>query len=222
MKTLLRTLLFELSYRFRIFDRTLFNNYPFMHEPHQLKYLMDCLDRIRGVNGICLEIGCAYGASTIFLNKYLAESNCAREYVAIDTFSGFVASDVTHEIENRNKTEKIASIFNANQRKWVERSLEIAGIQGVKLEQHDCAKFDYTMLGTIAFCLIDVDLYKPVLAALDRVYPLLEDGGIIVVDDCQQHEMWDGALEAYSEFVEKHGLPHQIEAGKYGVIHKTS
>jgi len=36
-----------------------------------------------------------------------------------------------------------------------------------------------------------------VKAALELITPRLSPGGAIVVDDCQPHPLWDGALQAY-------------------------
>lgn len=46
----------------------------------------------------------------------------------------------------------------------------------------------------------------------------MSSGGIIVVDDCKPAELWDGALQAYEEFVEQKGLSNEIAAGKLGII----
>ena len=68
--------------------------------------------------------------------------------------------------------------------------------------------------------LLDVDLYRPILAVLDALYDRLPPGAIIVVDDCEPGS-FDGALQAFDEFVAARGLPRRIERGKLGVIEKA-
>lgn len=216
----LRYFLYAASYKLRIFDRTLFNRYPYLHEPHQLKYLMDVVDETADIEGCCLEIGCSYGATTVLLNKYLRSKEIKKSYVALDTFSGFVDTDVQFEVKQRNKSPRMAATFTMNHPHWVEHSLRLAGIEGVTLYKADCSDFDYSELGPVAFCLLDVDLYRPVMLVLEKLYPIMPDGGIIVIDDCQPHDDWDGALEAYKEFTQRNRLPCLIEAGKYGIIKK--
>ena len=165
-----------------------------------------------------MEIGCAFGASTVLLKKYIDHFGCSKKYFAIDTFSGFTDGDIDHEINVRGKSKKISSAFRQNKIGWVEHSLRLAGVQGVELIRADCSQFDYSRIGEIAFCLVDVDLYKPVIKALEAIRPLLAKGAIVVVDDCQPHPMWDGALQAYVEFMEKHGLQQEIVCEKYGII----
>ncbi len=69
--------------------------------------------------------------------------------------------------------------------------------------------------------LLDIDVYAPTLAILEQVYPLLVDGGGIVVDDCLADRAWDGSLQAYEEFIAAHGLPFERVGAKGGVIRKA-
>jgi hypothetical protein len=48
----------------------------------------------------------------------------------------------------------------------------------------------------------------------------MEKGGIIIIDDCRQDKYYDGALQAYEEFVKIKNLPKKIELEKLGVIVK--
>ena len=69
--------------------------------------------------------------------------------------------------------------------------------------------------------MIDVDLYIPVLHALEAIVPLMRAGGIVVVDDCVTGQFYDGALQAYTEFTSVRGLPSKIVHSKLGVIEIT-
>ena len=91
-------------------------------------------------------------------------------------------------------------------------------IKRVKSVQCDVTKFDFAAISPIAFCLLDVDLYKPIKDVLPKIYAAMAPGGIIVVDDCQPSNIWDGALQAYDEFVEQKGLPREIAVEKLGII----
>jgi hypothetical protein len=46
----------------------------------------------------------------------------------------------------------------------------------------------------------------------------MSSGGIIIVDDCQPDQMWDGALQAYEEFARERNLPMEIALEKLGVV----
>ena len=88
----------------------------------------------------------------------------------------------------------------------------------VKSIQADVSSFDFGPYEKISFCLIDVDLTRPVRKALEEVYSRMAPGGIIVVDDCAPNKKYDGAFEAYTEFVRQVGLEPDIHHGKLGVI----
>jgi O-methyltransferase len=172
--------------------------------------------------GSYVEVGCNRGATSVFLNKWMKGSGIAKRYVAIDTFSGFPAEQAEYEIAHRNKEPQIKRGFRENKRSWVERSLRLSGVDNVELIEADAAKFDYSSLKPIAFCLLDVDLYIPTSTALPKIYENLAPGGVIVVDDCSAAEpRWDGALQAYSEFVQSNSLPQNIVCDKLGIIEKN-
>ena len=48
----------------------------------------------------------------------------------------------------------------------------------------DVKRFDFTTIAPFSFCLVDVDLYQPVLVTLRAVFDLMMPGGVIIVDDC--------------------------------------
>ena len=97
--------------------------------------------------------------------------------------------------------------------------MELNWVRRVMAIEADAKKLDFTTIGPFSFCLVDVDLYQPVLATLNAVWDLMTPGGVIVVDDCDaDHPLWRGSYEAYVEFVDGKGLPTDIRRTKLGVI----
>jgi SAM-dependent methyltransferase len=203
-----------------IFDKKMFSVYPFQFSPQQLLFLTECVEGVRGIEGCCAEIGCNRGYTTAFLNRFMDESGINKDYYAVDTFSGFIAEHVDHEVEARGKSESIRHKMADNKKTWFDRSMEVTGISGLKSIEADAATFDYASIAPIAFCLLDVDLYLPIAKALPEIYRYLSPGGIIVVDDCAPDQAWDGALQAYGEFTEQMSLPNDVRHKKLGLIHK--
>ena len=136
-------------------------------------------------------------------------------------FSGFVAEHLDFEADQRNKDRAIDQWFVNNKREWYDYSLKTSDISAVQSIECDAAKFDFDRLGPIAFALLDVDLYLPMIEILPKLYQRLSVGGMILVDDCMPHAHWDGALSAYDEFVAANGIEHRIVLNKIGVITKT-
>jgi O-methyltransferase len=204
-----------------ILGRNIWSVYDYMFSPNQLIFLAQCLAETRDVPGCCAEIGCAYGRTTAFLRKFMNENEIHKGYYAIDTFAGFVPEHLDYEAEQRNKDRTIDQWFVNNKKKWFDHSLKISNVDSVVSIESDAAKFDFDSIGPIAFALLDVDLYLPMIDILPKLYRNLSSGGMILVDDCMPHAHWDGALVAYEEFVAKNGIERKIMLNKIGIITKS-
>jgi O-methyltransferase len=201
------------------FQKYLYYRYSYSFTPSQLSFLVACLNRTAQVDGDVVEIGCAYGQTTVFLERHLSATKDARAYVCIDTFEGFTETDRDYEERVRGKSSAAyAQCFADASLKGFQRTLAHNGVTRVTPIKADIKSYSMEAVGTISFCLIDVDLYLPVKAALDKVMGLACPGSIVVVDDCQQHPLWDGALQAYEEFTAEHSLEPQIVEGQFGLI----
>jgi O-methyltransferase len=214
----IRSIIKDASLKTGIYNHLFFNVYPYMYEPKQLVFLTECVKSSRDVPGCFVEVGCAYGATTVFLNKTMNGEGIERDYYAIDTFSGFADEHIEHEIKNRGKPASLRDHFTYNKKAWFDRSIALQGIKRVKSVESDVTKFDFSAIQPIAFCLLDVDLYKPNKDVLPKIYAAMSPGGIIVVDDCKPENLWDGTLQAYEEFLQQKQLPKEIAAEKLGIL----
>ncbi len=201
--------------------RYFFPRYSYNFTPPQLIFLCNCIEETRNIPGSIVEVGCANGRTTIFLNKYMNAQNIDKKYFALDTFSGFVEEDIQFEVDNRKKDKKLFKHFRINKKKWFDGTIKQNKIDRVESIQTDVNNFDLTTLGPFSFVLLDVDLYRPIKKALKELYQGLVPGGIIVVDDCDADNLaWDGSDQAYKEFMDKLKQPAQIEHNKLGIIKK--
>lgn len=216
LKSIVKRVLYRLPY-----GRLIAHRYTYSFSPRQLAFLIDCVDETASLGGCIVEVGCFLGHTSIWINKHMDFSGIEKPYIAIDTFDGFVPEQLAYEGVNRSKQKDLPAMsvaFRGHSKSMFDRQLQFNAITRVRSIRADAAAFDYAALGPISFALIDVDLYLPVSQALDRIYPLMQKGGIIVVDDCASNQFYDGALQAYDEFVLRHGLERRIEHGKLGVI----
>jgi len=194
--------------------------YSYNFTAPQLCFLCQSLGETKSVAGTILEIGCARGETTIFLNNYMKNSGIDKRYYAIDTFSGFVKEDIEYEQKNRGKGNSYRS-FRKNKKKWFDGTLQQNGINDVISVEADINTYDLSCHYPISFALLDVDLYRPMKKGLPKIYQGLASGGIIIVDDCDENDdRWDGSDQAYKEFMEELGQPIEIVFGKLGVIRK--
>jgi SAM-dependent methyltransferase len=222
LKSISKRLVRNLAMRTGLFEDDIFRRYPYMFTPRQLQFLTDCLLKIRDVRGCIVEAGCASGRTTVYLNRFMAEENLNRDYVAIDTFAGFLPEHSQFEISSRGKRPQIAAEFSDNSQTWFDHSMRLEGIVNVQSIAADVTKFDFHSLGEIAFALVDVDLYIPIKTALPKIYECMAPGGIIVVDDCAPGGDWDGALQAFQEFCNDTETRMEIACGKLGVFRKDA
>jgi predicted O-methyltransferase YrrM len=76
----------------------------------------------------------------------------------------------------------------------------------VALVQGDIARLPINLLPEpVSAALIDVDLAVPVEAALERLWPRLSPGGILLVDDCPPVCDWKARVAA-ERFFRRHRL----------------
>lgn len=214
------------------FRKYWYPRYEFQMTSRQLCFLAECLNRTKEVEGAIVEIGCAHGLTTTFLYEYMRDSGFRKEYICIDTFAGFTKKDISFEVNERAKKDIIyAELFKDNNPDWFREALVSRDITEVQIIEADISELSELELpAKIAFCLIDVDLYRPVECALSKIYPRLSPGGVIVVDDCWYKpspsfvpdvaEAYDGAMQAYREFAFEHQLREKLVEDKLGVIER--
>jgi hypothetical protein len=170
-----------------------------------------------------VEVGCHVGSTTIFLNQHMNFSGIEKPYIALDTFAGFQRSDIRYEVGRRGKSGKaLSGAFVLNSKRDFDKAMQINGIERVRSIDADAKTFDFAGLGKISFALVDLDLYLPTKTVLDRIYGQLAEGGTLVVDDCAPHGLWDGAYQAYMDFVSKEGLKPEIVLNKLGIIKQAT
>lgn len=190
--------------------------------PDNLYAFLDALFQTRNLNGPVVEIGCAYGGTTAIAYHLLTRIQSYREYVCIDTFSGFVDSHL--------KTDYALGLHKDHARRFSDNSLEQVRKNlynwGVSKRLHlikadISAVSPQTLPDRISVCLIDVDLRDPIFDALNLLTPRLALGGVILVDDCKEGTSWVGANVGYMDFVQAHGITPRYFMG-FGVIDKDN
>jgi O-methyltransferase len=195
--------------------------YRFMFSPAQLGFLCARITAAAEVPGSILEVGCAFGATTVFLNRHIDSLGIGVDYYAIDTFAGFTAKDISYE-RALGRRYRYDADFRGNSKPWFDRTMRRNGISRVRSFRADATTFDYAAIAPFRFVLVDVDLYRPVRAVLEAVYDLVSPGGTIVTDDCLQAGRWSGAYEAFTEFTTARDLEATITGDGLGLVTKPS
>lgn len=199
--------------------RWLLHHYDYAHSPEQLWFLCQQLDEVTNVPGAVVEVGCAAGATTVYLHRHLSARGVRRQLHCVDTFAGFTPDDIATERKRGKEHPYDDFVFNSPD--TFAATMRLNGIAAdVQIWPADANTFDYAQLGPVAFALVDVDLYRPMLAALRGIFAVLAPGGVVVADDCLADNKWDGALAAYEQVCQELSVPPTIRAGKLGVLRK--
>jgi hypothetical protein len=192
----------------RVLGPLLYRHPPVGLQPDRLYAWHDALLRTGDVPGAVVEVGCNVGGTAAVSWRLLERVGIPRRYVAVDTFSGFVLDQFDADVELGNDPGN-RHMFADNSQALTRAVLDRHGAHGVELLRGDITTLDADALPrVVAAALVDVDLADPVYAALDRLWPRLSPGGIILVDDCPERCDWQ-ARAGYRRFVEERGLPER-------------
>lgn len=193
----------------------LYRNYPIGLQPPRLYLWMDALYKTRHLSSPIVEVGVAAGGTSAFSFKFLRQIDSRRDYICVDTFNGFTKEQFAEDVRLGNEWKKF-SMFSANSQSLVRKVLKMHGAGDVKLIQGDISKIDKAKFPkSISACLLDVDLAVPIYDGLSLVWPLLETGGVIVVDDCYESRGPGGwqALTGYRKFCQEMELDQHFFYG---------
>lgn len=165
------------------------------------------------IEGAIVECGVWKGGSMMAVAETLKQfNNYSRELYLYDTFEGM--SEPT-EYDKTYYGADATSILKSDADKeknlvWAYSSLETVQ-QGMDSTQYPKDKTLYikgkvedTIPGTlpekIAILRLDTDWYESTLHELVYLFPLLEEGGVLILDD---YGHWEGAKKAVDEYLEK-------------------
>ena len=205
---------------YNVFSKNFGIKYNYMLEPIQLSQFILEISRTSNIRGSIVEVGAFRGLTTCFALEHMLNEKINKTYYAIDTFEGFISTDVDYEVYNRNKNiSLLKKSFGINSEKIFKKNL--LNYPNLITIKSDCSLFDFKKINPIAVCLIDVDLYSPTKKTLYEVYDNLIEDGTILIDDCKKNDNFDGAFLAYKEFVNEIGVDEQYIGNKCGIIKKS-
>ena len=156
----------------------------------------------RGIPGDFVECGVWQGGSVMAMIKTLQKMGESRKIWLYDTYEGM--SEAT-EKDKRKGT-------HANE--LMEKNPIVRCIAQIDLVKKNIARTKYTgelvyvkgkvedtipdnIPGKIALLRLDTDWYESTHHEMVHLWPLLEDNGVLIVDD---YNWWDGSTEAINEY----------------------
>ena len=212
----------EIDSNIQDFCGVIFRNSITMTSLDALNYLVIACQYVERskIQGDFVESGVWRGGSAIVARKVL---NNSRNCYLFDTFEGMTEPSENDkrigEKSNEATFNKWKSLRTKTGNKWVASSLgEVQGnfkkfnllSENVKFIKGDVRT---TLLNSdilpkkIAILRIDTDFYDSTKAALINLWPLLSQGGVLILDD---YGHWDGARRAVDEWLAESRLENLL------------
>jgi len=176
--------------------------------------LLDLADRVfelerRDSAGIVIEAGCAYGGSAILLTAAKRPSR------PLDVYDVFGAFPPPSERDERDAHQRYA-VMASGEATWPggepfygyvddlqERVAASFARHGVPVDANNVrlvkGLYEETLAvdRPVALAHIDCDWYDSVRVCLERIAPMLEPGGVLVIDD---YDDWAGCRKAVDDY----------------------
>jgi hypothetical protein len=221
MKTLLQKIASKLGYR-------LVRPVQKLREEANVSLVWDCVDRTVGrslciydqilatkkVLGDVVECGVAHGDSLIFLMKASGEQGICRNFWGFDTFEGFPKTQKEDgEFLPRNIGKQ--KVYQGYTLDRLEARLNRVGISRRDFGNGQLVKglipdsFSSYSGAKVALLNVDLDLYAPTLATLNYFWPLMNPGGVVMLDEYDAPGdlvKWPGAKIAVDEFCQRNSV----------------
>jgi len=181
---------------------------------------LDALERTKGSTGAVVEIGCAFGHTSAIAATFLARRGDIRRYICVDTFGGFVQQHVANEISHGWIAPNLGASFTDLSETAVRANFAKWGCNRIETKKADISSVDIGKIAPkVAVALVDVDLFQPCLDGMAKIWPLLDDRGVILVDDVVSTD-WRGANAAFQKFCSDIDRKPEYYCS-FGVIEKT-
>lgn len=201
----------------------LFDRYPIISDQIKRPALEVVLQQLQGVldrevEGDIAEFGCYIGTTSLFIRRLLdAAPVPARAFHAYDSFEGLppkVQQDMT----------PVGADFKAGELS-ISRKQLLAEFRKARLQPPVVHKGWFGELGRgdvperIAFAFLDGDFYQSIIDSLRLVWPRLQPGGVICIDDYKRDAL-PGVERAVQDFFQKKSVQVRV-AHNIGIIHKV-
>ncbi len=189
-----------------------------MTSPERLYGLIEGVKYItkKGITGDVVECGVWKGGSMMAVAKTLQTLNDEeRNLYLFDTFDG-MSEPSSKDVDNFGNTAKEHLVTREKTEDdviWATSPLDKVK-QNLYLTNYPKDKIHfvqgmventlpYQAIKSIALLRLDTDWYESTKHEMDTLFPLLQKGGILIIDD---YGHWKGARDAVDEYLAKHNI----------------
>jgi len=187
------------------------------------------------IRGSYVECGVWKGGSCMMIANTLMQLNALSEEIWLyDTFSGMTnPTNEDIEIETNLKGMELLDNINKSTDKFnmwayapkdiVIKNMESTGFPTDKIKYIQ-GKVEETLIqhrpSKIALLRLDTDWYESTKKELEDLYPLLVNGGVLIIDDYGHFEGAKKAVDEYFKKINQYPLMHRIDYSGRLIIKK--
>jgi O-methyltransferase len=169
----------------------------------------------KNIEGDIVECGVWAGGSIAAAIKIDQQFNSKRKFWLYDTFDGMTPPSVM-DSQDAHKGFAETKIEGGNST-WCSISENVVrqNLENLKIPLSDCVfiagdvmkTLKYSKPQSIALLRLDTDWYESTKIELEELFPLLKDGGILIIDD---YGYWEGARAAVDEYFSRNSLKYLV------------
>lgn len=195
----------------RAFDHE--NDFYLSSQPSRFAKLLahaDCYRRIQHLDGAVVECGVFKGTSLVGFAtfRHLFEPGKTRQIIGFDTFGSFPETQFEADQDRRQRfideagdqSISVAQMQQVLQHKGLDRNVELVAGDILETVPAWCAAHPDC---PIALINLDTDIYEPAQVILKHLWPRLQSGGLLLLDD---YGVFPGETQAADEFFGPLGL----------------
>jgi len=184
-------------------------------------YLVKCLIETTDIPGDIVEIGCFKGLNSVLIQATLDLCESNKVLHLYDSFEGlpeFTDSDrsmalASHYQVGTFKAQESDVIENFRQHDLKEPVIHVGKIENTSTS-------DFPEKVSLAF--IDLDFYRGTLDSLERVWPLMSENGLVILDDYGFRDLPGVEKAALQFFKDKATVETVVDSEITGIIRKIA
>lgn len=181
---------------------------------------LELTTQFKKVQGIVVECGVWRGGMSAAIADVLGSE---RSYYLFDSFAGLPpAKSIDGEGAIAWQNNKSSETYYDNcsaEMKWAQEAMSLSAGKNTCIIikgwfNETLSKFDPNE--KIAVLRLDGDWYDSTMECLNSLYPKVNSGGLIIIDD---YYLWDGCAKAVHDYLSKNEIPARIKQFNNGNIH---
>ena len=180
-----------LTIKIHLYEKYNLNLFTMM-TPLLVNDLIRHINNTKNIDGAMVDVGCWRGGSSLIMRNY----NREKDLFILDSFDS-MDDNIVNENDNEldRITIKILNVFsNYFKKPIISTSIDIVknnfNILNLSLKKVTFIKgnlknknFKFDKINKISLLRIDCDFYRPTYNVLENLYPKVEKGGVIILDD---------------------------------------